>query len=636
MVIVTGYSGSGKSAIIQHIALQYRGHGWIVKPVYSFKDIHDAYKSENFEKGLHIFVFNDPIGKESYDEISYNEWVRYREILDLLIKRAKLLMACRSSIVSDKRATGFIEQNLGEIGINEQKLVRVYINDNHCRLTTDEKKSMFIKHLPHEKPTEKELNEICKIDMYFPLLCKLCRSELMQKRNIVDVFKEPANVLETEIQTYKTKDKELYCGLVCLILSKNDLCLSDLKKNNALFSKTLNMCELPPYTSPSTIIDKLKPLCGFLVKKNVDKYSFYHDFVMEVTTFVCGSDHPEEIIDFADVSFLRKRVSVEKRKSNDPFTIVLEHQHIEKLVNRLIKELIGDRFIEVILSPCLRNKHVINSVKYQLNDLSRNGMLELITKPQNTKTENKEFEHNMNDSLYTRLEFVSSKIELSPLFAFCHDELANYCLSLLKSKENDNVINEDTNVDIFTTDEHAMTPLLLASGNNTQERGYKIEKKEESTDSTLRNKTVERLIFSGADVNLCNGKGQSPLYKACQNGYESTAKILLVNGADKNLCNEDGNSPLWIACINGHESTVKRLLVNGADINLCNKHGITPLCVACGNERESIANLLLLNGADVNLCEMDGHSPLLVACGCGYERTAKLLLVNGADVNLCK
>ena len=82
---------------------------------------------------------------------------------------------------------------------------------------------MFQKHLPHEKPTEKKFNQICKIDMYFPLLCKLCRGELMQKRNIADVFNEPVNVLEKEIKTYKTKDKEVYCGLVCLILSKNDL-----------------------------------------------------------------------------------------------------------------------------------------------------------------------------------------------------------------------------------------------------------------------------------------------------------------------------------------------------------------------------------------------------------------------------
>ena len=386
--------------------------------------------------------------------------------------------------------------------------------------------------------------------MYFPLLCKLCRGELMQNRHIVDVFKEPVNVLGTEIKTYKTRDKAMYCALVCLIFSKNDLCLSDLKKNITLFSKALQMCELPPYTSPSTIVNKLEHLCGFLVKKNGEKYSFYHDFVMEVTTFVFGSEYPEETLGFADVSFLRKRVSVGGKKSNDPFTILIEHHHIKILVNRLLKELIGDRFIEVILSPCMRNEHVINCFKQQLKDLSDNGILKLITKPQNTKTKNKEFQHLMNEKMYTRLQFVSSNIECSPLFAmitFCHDELSNHCLNLLKTKEKgllnklsallfnvlwknkkslfpaicangnkdflqlftddeivkcrnikwdnmypihiisvfhnyhifDNVINEETNVNIFTTDENAMTPLLLASGNNTQERGYKFKKRTE-------------------------------------------------------------------------------------------------------------------------------------------------------------
>ena len=158
LVIVTGHSGSGKSAIIQHIALKYREHGWIVKPVYSFKEIHDIYKSEDFQKGPHIFVFNDPIGKESYDEMSYNEWVRYKEVVDRLIKKAKLILSCRRSIFFDERAKGFFEQRLGKCGINEQKIVKVDIDDSHCKLTTDEKKSMFRKHLPDEKSTKQELD----------------------------------------------------------------------------------------------------------------------------------------------------------------------------------------------------------------------------------------------------------------------------------------------------------------------------------------------------------------------------------------------------------------------------------------------------------------------------------------------
>ena len=129
-----------------------------MKPVYSFKEIHDAYKSENCEKDRCIYVFNDPIGKESFDEMSFNEWVRYREILSILIERAKLLLTCRRSIISDPRARGFFEPEQGNVDINKQKLVKVDINDSHCKLSTAEKKKMFKKHLPDSKPTNEDFN----------------------------------------------------------------------------------------------------------------------------------------------------------------------------------------------------------------------------------------------------------------------------------------------------------------------------------------------------------------------------------------------------------------------------------------------------------------------------------------------
>ena len=120
------------------------------------------------------------------------------------------MLTCRRSIVSDKRAAGFFEQKLGEVGINEQKLVKIDINDDHYKLSTEEKKTMFNKYMPDAKPTKEEYSKMFENDMYFPLLCKLCRGDLMQNRNIADVFKEPVNVLKREIQVYKIKDKETY------------------------------------------------------------------------------------------------------------------------------------------------------------------------------------------------------------------------------------------------------------------------------------------------------------------------------------------------------------------------------------------------------------------------------------------
>lgn len=47
LVIVKGRPGSGKSAIIKHIALKYLGKGWIVKPV---KMVDEMFKICHMEK----------------------------------------------------------------------------------------------------------------------------------------------------------------------------------------------------------------------------------------------------------------------------------------------------------------------------------------------------------------------------------------------------------------------------------------------------------------------------------------------------------------------------------------------------------------------------------------------------------
>ena len=69
LVIVAGHSGCGKSATVQHIALQYRREGWDVKPVDTIEEIKETYVSETFTENKTVCVYHDPIGKESYNEI---------------------------------------------------------------------------------------------------------------------------------------------------------------------------------------------------------------------------------------------------------------------------------------------------------------------------------------------------------------------------------------------------------------------------------------------------------------------------------------------------------------------------------------------------------------------------------------
>lgn len=93
LVMVVGHSGSGKSAIIQHIALKYRSQGWIVKPMNEVTEIIRAYSLRQVSETNTLFILNDPIGKESFDEIAYNSWKKHEVHLEDILMKMKLLLS---------------------------------------------------------------------------------------------------------------------------------------------------------------------------------------------------------------------------------------------------------------------------------------------------------------------------------------------------------------------------------------------------------------------------------------------------------------------------------------------------------------------------------------------------------------
>ena len=88
-------------------------------------------------------------------------------------------------------------------------------------------------------------------------------------------------------------------------------------------------------------------------------------------------------------------------------------------------------------------------------------------------------------------------------------------------------------------------------------------------------KAVQRAIRNGADVNAVHRGGTkplTPLYVACEFGYDEIVRILLVAGADPRWKRgRDGAYPRWkrgpddrspaeIACYNGHLSIIEILI----------------------------------------------------------------------------
>nr|XP_022300113.1 uncharacterized protein LOC111108482 isoform X2 [Crassostrea virginica] len=670
LVIVAGHSGYGKTAIVHHIALRYRRNGWLIKPVDTVKEIKESYESDNFIKNKTMFVLNDPIGKEALSEVLYTEWKKYEQTLTRFLTSVKIVLTCRKCIVFDKRVKGLFE--------NRSNIV--VIDDHQNKLSESEKRQILQNYTNCKGNSDETTTKILQVEAYFPLLCKLSVSSGKHSIGNTCFFTEPIKFFRREIEIYRESDILKYCGLVCLVLFNNNLCKEDLIKTEGIFKKCLNLCGVRESLPPGEIIQNLELLEGFFVKKICDTFQFSHDFILEITTFVFGTDYPREIIKHADIGFLQRRVKLEyNRESTDQLTIIINKTHIVDLVTRLSEEICKDRFIEVVLNPCLRDGKVTDLF---IKNMKSDSLRKIVKQ---TKLKRTEFEtySPTKENFFSRLDFLFLFDEVSPLFAlivFRHDTLVRFFLKALKEdlssdvyfsaiccngamdfytmfrgkkvskflKENKSVfhpihiatvfhnhellrelIKRGGNVNLELNTKDAWTPLILAISNDT-------EQVLEESSFSRQYETVNILLRSSALVNMCNN-GYSPLYFACKRETEKIVQLLLKNGAEVNLCNTKGFSPLHIACGNGNECIVKQLLNNGAQVNLCDKREMSPLHFACLYGHDSIVALLLNNGAMVNLlCKDKGISPLHIACKNGHDSIVRQLLNNGADVNLCE
>ena len=78
-------------------------------------------------------------------------------------------------------------------------------------------------------------------------------------------------------------------------------------------------------------------------------------------------------------------------------------------------------------------------------------------------------------------------------------------------------------------------------------------------------------------------------------------KVLIANGANIDLCNGAGNSPLSKAILQKNLEIVKLLVENGAKINSNYVRGMTPFQNAIKEKHLEVINFLMDNGADLKI-----------------------------------
>ena len=78
---------------------------------------------------------------------------------------------------------------------------------------------------------------------------------------------------------------------------------------------------------------------------------------------------------------------------------------------------------------------------------------------------------------------------------------------------------------------------------------------------------VKILIDAGAEIDSMDGKsGKTPLYFAAELNRDHVVRLLLENGANVNIPNYSGNTPMSVANAKGYYTQVVNLLLKyGAD-----------------------------------------------------------------------
>lgn len=144
-------------------------------------------------------------------------------------------------------------------------------------------------------------------------------------------------------------------------------------------------------------------------------------------------------------------------------------------------------------------------------------------------------------------------------------------------------------------------------------------------------KTVEALLAASPEsVDVEGVDGKTALHLASERGDAPLAELLLSAGANPNLRDARGRTPLYLAAVNGREA-VAALLIVCAGLDSRNLEGTTPLAAAVANGHDAVARLLIEGGASANSPNNSGHTPLAFAVSAGRLLMVELLLSAGVD-----
>ncbi|KAK4662916.1 Ankyrin repeat and SOCS box protein 6 [Podospora pseudopauciseta] len=126
-------------------------------------------------------------------------------------------------------------------------------------------------------------------------------------------------------------------------------------------------------------------------------------------------------------------------------------------------------------------------------------------------------------------------------------------------------------------------------------------------------KAVTEILAAGADSDLHDGDGRSPLHYAAMTASDVCTRALVWGGADVNKVDNYGETPLHCACSCARLANVEYLLSVGAWLDMANERGVTPLMAAVMAGDVGVVEALIACGVNGEVKDKGGETAVGLA-----------------------
>lgn len=134
------------------------------------------------------------------------------------------------------------------------------------------------------------------------------------------------------------------------------------------------------------------------------------------------------------------------------------------------------------------------------------------------------------------------------------------------------------------------------------------------------------LLGHGADPNIQDKYGSTPIQCAASSGNLEYLELLLAAGADPAYVSPDGQDAFYAAVVSSRRECAEFLLKLGGDVNMQDDRGRTALSrIAMGGRGVEMIKWLLAHGADKSIPDENGDTALDWARENGHAEIVKLL-----------